>query len=181
MYCKRVCDSSVGYVLSVRLFVERAFGNSCVAEWQWSTFFPYLYFVSFHEYFPRPCVVALFKDIFRVLMSSVCAVSDAVIYWYSLYTYLWSHTFLMPILHVCMKSHCIDTFCAQPNPLDRSIANYTLAERHHQYIKYIHKRPKHILLWPFSSLLRVTFLANPITVYIPCKHKNHVLLQLAHQ
>jgi len=28
----------------------------------------------------------------------------------------------------------------------------------------------------FSSLLRVTFLANPITVHIPCKHKYHVYL-----
>ena len=34
---------------------------------------------------------------------------------------------------------------AHPNPLVRSIANYSLADLHHQYKKYIHKRPKHIL------------------------------------
>jgi len=34
---------------------------------------------------------------------------------------------------------------AHPNPLDRSIGNYSLADLHHQYKKYIHKRPKHIL------------------------------------
>ena len=30
-------------------------------------------------------------------------------------------------------------------PLVRSIRNYSLADLHHQYKKYIHKRPKHIL------------------------------------
>jgi len=55
--CVHYC--SLGYVLSVRLYVERAFGYSCVEEWQWSTFFPYSYVVSFHEYFPHPCLVAL--------------------------------------------------------------------------------------------------------------------------
>jgi len=33
-----------------------------------------------------------------------------------------------------------------PNPLIRSIGNYSLADLHHQYKKYIRKRPKHILL-----------------------------------
>ena len=33
-----------------------------------------------------------------------------------------------------------------PNPLIRSIGNYSLADLHRQYKKYIHKRPKHILL-----------------------------------
>jgi len=33
----------------------------------------------------------------------------------------------------------------------------------------------------YKTVLRVTFLANPITVHTPCKHKNHVLLQVAHQ
>ena len=31
-------------------------------------------------------------------------------------------------------------------PLIRSIGNYSLADLHRQYKKYIHKRPKHILL-----------------------------------
>jgi hypothetical protein len=46
--------------------------------------------------------------------------------------------------------HLTDNFfgsCpAHPNPLDRSIGNYTLADLHHQYKKYIHKRPEHLLL-----------------------------------
>jgi hypothetical protein len=33
-----------------------------------------------------------------------------------------------------------------PNPLISSIVNYSLADLHCQYKKYIHKRPKHILL-----------------------------------
>ena len=35
---------------------------------------------------------------------------------------------------------------AHPNPLIRSIGNYSLADLHRHYKKYIHKRPKHILL-----------------------------------
>ena len=35
---------------------------------------------------------------------------------------------------------------AHPNPLIRSIGNYSLADLHRQYKKYVHKRPKHILL-----------------------------------
>ena len=35
---------------------------------------------------------------------------------------------------------------AHPNPLIRSTGNYSLADFHRQYKKYIHKRPKHILL-----------------------------------
>ena len=35
---------------------------------------------------------------------------------------------------------------AHPNPLIRSIGNYSLADLHRQYKKYIHKRPNHILL-----------------------------------
>jgi hypothetical protein len=46
--------------------------------------------------------------------------------------------------------HLTDTFfgsCpAHPNPLISSIGNYTLADLRRQYTKYIHKRPKHILL-----------------------------------
>ena len=41
---------------------------------------------------------------------------------------------------------------AHPNPLDHSIRNYTLADPHRQYKKYVHKRPKHLLLSPFSQL-----------------------------
>jgi len=46
--------------------------------------------------------------------------------------------------------HLTDNFfsrCpAHPNPLGRSIGNYTLAHLHRQYQKYMHKRPKHLLL-----------------------------------
>jgi hypothetical protein len=35
---------------------------------------------------------------------------------------------------------------AHPNPPVSSTGNYTLADLHRQYKKYIHKRPKHILL-----------------------------------
>ena len=46
--------------------------------------------------------------------------------------------------------HLTDKFLgscpAHPNPLIRSIGNYSLADLHRQYKKYIHKRPKHILL-----------------------------------
>jgi hypothetical protein len=35
---------------------------------------------------------------------------------------------------------------AHPNPLVSSIGNYTLADLHRQYKKYIHKWPKHLLL-----------------------------------
>jgi hypothetical protein len=35
---------------------------------------------------------------------------------------------------------------SHPNPLISSIGNYSLADLHCQYKKYIHKRPKHILL-----------------------------------
>jgi hypothetical protein len=45
--------------------------------------------------------------------------------------------------------HLTDNFfgsCpAHPNPLVRSIGNYTLADLYRQYKKYIHKRPKHLL------------------------------------
>ena len=46
--------------------------------------------------------------------------------------------------------HLTDNFfgsCpAQPNSLVRSIGNYTGADLHRQYKKYIHKGPKHLLL-----------------------------------
>ena len=52
--------------------------------------------------------------------------------------------------------HLTDNFfrsCpAHPNPLVRSIGNYTLPDLHRQYKKYIHKRPKHLLLQPFTQL-----------------------------
>ena len=38
-----------------------------------------------------------------------------------------------------------DRCSAHPNPLVFSIGNYSLADLHHQYKKYVHKRPKHIL------------------------------------
>ena len=39
-----------------------------------------------------------------------------------------------------------DSCPTHPKPLVRSIGNYSLADFHHQYKKYIHKRPKHLLL-----------------------------------
>ena len=44
-----------------------------------------------------------------------------------------------------LTANFFDRCPAHPNPLVRSIANYSLADLHHQYKKYIHKRPKHIL------------------------------------
>jgi hypothetical protein len=69
----------------------------------------------------------------------------------------------IPRLHTALNvapirdfiSHLTDNFfrsCpAHPNPLVCSIGNYTLANLHRQYKKYIHKRPKH-LLQPFTQL-----------------------------
>jgi len=46
--------------------------------------------------------------------------------------------------------HLTDNFfgscAARPNPLVRSIGNYTLADLHRQDKKRVHKRPKHLLL-----------------------------------
>jgi len=44
-----------------------------------------------------------------------------------------------------LTANFFDRCSVHPNPLDRSIGNYSLAGLHHQYNKYIHKRPKHIL------------------------------------
>ena len=44
-----------------------------------------------------------------------------------------------------LTANFFDRCPAHPNPLDRSIGNYSLADLHHQYKKYIHRRPKHIL------------------------------------
>ena len=44
-----------------------------------------------------------------------------------------------------LTANFFDRCAAHPNPFARSIANYSLADLHHQYKKYIHKRPKHIL------------------------------------
>ena len=45
-----------------------------------------------------------------------------------------------------LTANFFDRCPAHPNPLVRSIGNYSLDDLHHQYKKYIHKRPKHILL-----------------------------------
>jgi hypothetical protein len=45
-----------------------------------------------------------------------------------------------------LTANFFDRCLAHPNPLVRSIGNYSLADLHHQFKKYIHKRPKHILL-----------------------------------
>ena len=44
-----------------------------------------------------------------------------------------------------LTANFFDSCPAHPNPLDRSIGNYSLADLHRQYKKYIHKRPKHLL------------------------------------
>jgi hypothetical protein len=56
-----------------------------------------------------------------------------------------------------LTANFFDRCPAHPNPLGGSIENYSLADLHHQYKKYTHKRPKHILLQPFSSLLSYIF------------------------
>ena len=43
-----------------------------------------------------------------------------------------------------LTANFFDRCPAHPNPLVRSIGNYSLAYLRHQYKKYIHKRPKHI-------------------------------------
>jgi len=45
-----------------------------------------------------------------------------------------------------LTANFFDSCPAHPNPLVCSIGNYFLADLHHQYKKYIHKRPKHLLL-----------------------------------
>ena len=45
-----------------------------------------------------------------------------------------------------LTANFFDRCPTHPNPLVRSIGNYTLADLHRQYKKYIHKRPKHLLL-----------------------------------
>ena len=44
------------------------------------------------------------------------------------------------------RANVFDSYPAHPNPLVRSIGNYSLADLHRQYKKYIHKRPKHLFL-----------------------------------
>jgi hypothetical protein len=44
-----------------------------------------------------------------------------------------------------LTANFFDRRSAHPNPLVRSTGNYSLADLHHQYKKYTHKRPKHIL------------------------------------
>ena len=44
-----------------------------------------------------------------------------------------------------LTANFFDRFPAHPNPFARSTGNYSLADLHRQYKKYIHKRPKHIL------------------------------------
>ena len=56
-----------------------------------------------------------------------------------------------------LTANFFDRCSAHPNTLVRSIGNYSLADLHHQYKKYIHKRPKHILLQPFSSHTELHF------------------------
>jgi hypothetical protein len=70
---------------------------------------------------------------------------------------LQSHWPPIPHLHTALNValirdfiyHLTDNFfsscSAHPNPLVRSIGNYTLADLHRQYKKYTHKRPKHLL------------------------------------
>ena len=64
-----------------------------------------------------------------------------------------SHVFMPPSTsHLSATSffhliaNFLDSCTAHPNPLDGSVGNYSLADLHRQYKKYIHKRPKHLLL-----------------------------------
>ena len=64
----------------------------------------------------------------------------------------------IPRLHATLKvpptydfiyrptANFFDSCPAPPNPLGGSEGNYSLADLHQQYKKYIHKRPKHLLL-----------------------------------
>jgi len=45
-----------------------------------------------------------------------------------------------------LTANFFDSCPTHPNPLVRSIGDYSLADLHRQYKKYIHKRPKHLLL-----------------------------------
>jgi len=45
-----------------------------------------------------------------------------------------------------LTANFFDICPAHPNPLVRSTGNYSLADLHRQYNKYIHKRPEHLLL-----------------------------------
>ena len=45
-----------------------------------------------------------------------------------------------------LTANFFDSCSTHPNPLDGSIGNYSLANLHRQYKKYIHKQPKHLLL-----------------------------------
>jgi len=45
-----------------------------------------------------------------------------------------------------LTTNFFDSCPAHSNPLVRSIGNYSLADLHRQYKKYIHKWPKHLLL-----------------------------------
>ena len=62
--------------------------------------------------------------------------------------YLHTSLNIPPILNFI--HHLTDIFFSRcllhPNPLIQSIGNYTLADLHLQYKKYVHKRPKHFLL-----------------------------------
>ena len=44
-----------------------------------------------------------------------------------------------------LTTNFFDSCSAHPDPLVCSIGNYSLADLHRQYKKYIHKRPKHLL------------------------------------
>jgi len=62
-----------------------------------------------------------------------------------------------------LTANFFDSCSAHPNPLVRSIGNYSLADLHRQYKKYMHKRPKHLL--PTTTLLysgRSDYLAHNI-------------------
>jgi hypothetical protein len=73
------------------------------------------------------------------------------------------HEFIYPLtLHFCTRCP------THPNPFVRSIGDYTLPDLLHQYKKYLHKWPKHILLWSHTLLLQC-FLFSAIfsLLYLP--------------
>ena len=92
------------------------------------------------------CIVLIFQRNRRKLRGNFLYVIET-----TLMHYLSSVYFVTQPLHVSgiFVAHHQQVYCIYTTnwyPLIRSIGNYSLADLHRQYKKYIHKRPKHILL-----------------------------------